>query len=94
MLRDIKDPRIGFVTLTRVDLSDDLKYAKVYFSVMGSESEKEKSLQGLTNASGFIRTELGRKLKLRRIPELIFKIDHSLDYSIHINKVLSDIDQE
>lgn len=93
LLRGIKDPRIGFVTLTHVELSDDLKHAKVYVSVMGEEKDKEKTLQGLESASGFIRKELRRNLSLKYVPELIFKIDSSLDYSIRINEVLSEIEE-
>lgn len=94
LLVGLKDPRIGFVTLTHVELTDDLKHAKIFVSVMGKEEEKERTLQGLAAASGFIRKELGRKLQLRHIPDLTFRIDDSLDYSLRINKVLSDIKKE
>lgn len=93
LLLEIKDPRIGFVTITRVELSDDLKNAKIFVSVMADEKGKEKALQGLTNASGFMRKELGRKLRLKLVPELIFKIDNSLDYSLKIQKALLEISE-
>lgn len=93
LLMEIKDPRIGFVTITRVELSDDLKNAKIFVSVMADENGKEKALQGLSSASGFIRKELGKKLRLKLVPELIFKIDNSLDYSLRIQKTLFEISE-
>lgn len=93
LLMEIKDPRIGFITITRVELSDDLKNAKVLVSVMADEKGKEKALQGLSSASGFIRKELGRKLRMKLVPELIFKIDNSLDHSLRIQKALLEISE-
>ncbi len=94
LINGIKDPRIGFVTLVKVELTNDLKHAKIYVSVLGNEEEKNQTIEGLMSASGFIRKELGRTLKLRYIPELRFKIDDSLDYSSKINKILSEIKSE
>ncbi|MBI5182823.1 MAG: 30S ribosome-binding factor RbfA [Nitrospinae bacterium] len=94
LLKDIKDPRIGFATLTEVEVSNDLKYAKVFVSILGEESEKKNTIKGLQSASGFIRRELGSRIRLRFIPELIFKIDNSLEHGAYINKILEDLNRE
>jgi len=87
----IKDPRIGFVTLTRVDLTPDLKEAKVYFSQIGSAADKEKSAQGLNSASGFVRRALAKSLDLRHIPKITFLFDDSLEYAERIERVIREI---
>lgn len=88
---DLKDPRIGFVTITNVDVSGDLRHAKVYISIMGNEKEKKDTIIGLEKASGFMRTELSKRIKVRYMPELHFRIDESLDYSEKINSILSKV---
>lgn len=87
----LKDPRIGFVTLTRIDLSDNLKHAKVYVSVMGSEEQKADSLDGLISARGFIRQYLGKNLCMKYIPELDFKMDKAAEHVEKITKILHDL---
>lgn len=89
--RKINDPRIGFVTITKVIVSDDLRHAKVFVSIMGNENEKKGSFEGLHSASGFIRRELSSRLQLRYIPELIFKLDDSMEKSARILTILSDL---
>jgi ribosome-binding factor A len=79
LLRDIKDPRIGMITLTTVELTDDLKHAKVYFSCVGDEDARQRSLSGLRSAAGFIRSQVTRRLKLRCAPELTFHFDPTLE---------------
>lgn len=91
MLGDIKDPRIGFVTITHVELTPDLKEAKVYFSQIGSEADKAKSRNGLNNASGYVRRSLAKKLDLKHIPTITFLFDDSLEYSDRIGKVIKDL---
>ncbi len=91
---EIKDPRIGFVTVTGVEVSGDMRHAKVYLSVLGDEKAKGDSILGLTKASGFMRSELSKRIKLRYMPELHFKIDESLDYSQKINSILSKVKEE
>jgi len=91
---EIKDPRIGFVTITHVKLSPDLKDAKVYFSQIGTAKEKEKSRAGLNNSSGYIRRILARRLDLRHIPAMEFFFDDSLEYSEHIEQVLKDLKED
>jgi ribosome-binding factor A len=89
--REIKDPRIGFVTFTRVEMSDDLRYAKVFVSVMGSAPEKTRTLQGLSSATGYIRRHLGRALQLRYTPEITFLIDESLEHGAKIAQLLRQL---
>lgn len=94
LLRDIKDPRIGFVTVTQVELTGDLREAKIYVSIMGSEQQIEDSWQGLQSALGFIRREIGRRIRLRFTPSISFALDKSLDYSAHIQELLNKINSE
>jgi ribosome-binding factor A len=89
--QEIKDPRIGFVTITAVEMSGDLQIAKVYVSVMGKQEEKRETLAGLEKAKGYIRSEIGRRIKLRHVPELVFVMDESLEHSEHITRLLNDI---
>ncbi len=92
--QEIKDPRIGFVTVTAVEMSGDLQIAKVYISVMGKQEEKRDTLAGLEKAKGYIRSEIGRRIKLRHVPELVFVMDESLEHSEHITRLLNDISQQ
>ena len=94
ILRELKDPRIGFVTVTSVECTGDLREAKVYVSIMGSEKQIRDSWQGLMSSLGFIRREIGHRIRLRFTPELTFALDKSLDYSAHIQKLLNDIKSE
>ena len=91
---EIKDYRIGLVSITQVMMSPDLKDAKVYFSQMGSDQEKAKSREGLNSASGYVRRALAKRLSLKHIPTVRFFFDDTLDYSDHIEKVLKDIKGE
>ena len=77
--RQVKDPRIGFATVTRVEMTADLHHARVYVSVLGSPEEQESTLEGLTSAAGFLRHEIGHRLALRRAPELDFILDHGAE---------------
>jgi len=89
--RGVKDPRIGFTTVTNVDLSDNLKHAKVYVSVFGTEREQQDTIEGLTRASGFIRSSLGKTLYLRHIPVLEFMLDETAKHAAKINKIINDL---
>jgi ribosome-binding factor A len=91
LLRQIGDPRLKQVTVTRIRLSNDLRCAKIYVSILGDEEQISRTMSGLKRAKRFIRGELGRNLRLRYTPELIFKWDDSLAYSIHINQVLQEL---
>lgn len=84
----VRDPRVGFVTVTAVEVSADLAHARVRVSVMGSEEEKTQSLAGLARAAGFLRTQLARELPLRVTPELRFELDRGLEHAQHIDQML------
>jgi len=88
---EIKDPRIGFVTITHVKLSDDLKEAKVYFTQLGTKEEINNSIEGLQSAVGYIRRTLGHRLNLKAIPRLTFFFDETLEYAEHIDELLLNI---
>ncbi len=89
---EIKDPRVGVMTsVLRVDTTPDLKYCKVFVSVLGNEEEKDGVMKGLKNATGFIRRLLAQRVNLRNTPELIFKLDDSVEYSIRMSKLIDEI---
>lgn len=90
----LKDPRLGLVTITGVEITPDLKYAKVYFSVLGSAQEEAKAEQGLKSSAGYVRRLIGEAIKIRYTPELIFKLDKSAEYSVNIFKKLEEIKNE
>jgi ribosome-binding factor A len=92
--RKIKDPRIGFVTVTDVQVSGDLQQAKVYISVLGDEEQRENTLKGLAKAKGFIRTEVGQRIRLRKTPEIIFEWDESMEYGNRINSILHQLSHD
>jgi len=87
----LKDPRIGFATLTKVELTDNLKHARVFVSIMGSEEEKKQTLEGLKSACGFIRGALGKKLYLKYIPELEFRRDDNAEHVERITRILNEL---
>lgn len=90
--RQVKDPRLGgFVTVTQVSTSPDLRHAKIFISIMGNEDEKEEALEAFAVASGFLRRELGARLRLRRSPELSFHYDDSIDRGTHVLQLISQI---
>ncbi len=89
--RELKDPRLGFVTVTEVDVAKDLRTAKVYVSVLGSEADWQASLQALEHARGFIRSWLTPRLRLRAIPHLTFQPDRSMAHAAHIQTVLEGL---
>jgi len=91
LIKGVKDPRIGFTTITGVKLSDDLHLATVFFSVVGDETEKKSAEKGLNSAKGYLRKEVGRNLRMRYVPDLIFRYDASLDYGQHIDELLDEI---
>ncbi|CAI2717921.1 30S ribosome-binding factor RbfA [Nitrospina watsonii] len=88
---ELKDPRIGFVTLTRIQLSDNLKHAKVFVSILGDDTARQDSLEGLNSAKGFIRSQLGKRLYLKAIPEFDFKLDTSGDQVEKITRIIREI---
>lgn len=94
ILRELKDPRIGFVTVTSVECTGDLREAKIYVSLMGSEQQIKDCWAGLTSSLGYIRREIGKRIRLRFTPEISLAIDKSLDYSAHIQELLLKIKAE
>jgi ribosome-binding factor A len=88
---EVKDPRIGFSTVTRVEVANDLQFAKVYISVLGPEETQQHTMEALTKALGFIRGEVSRRLRMRVAPELSLKLDESGEYSAHIEGVLRQL---
>ena len=92
LLNELKDPRIGFVTDARI--TGDLRDATVYVSLFGSDEAKQETLKALKRATGYIRTEVGKRLGIRYSPTIVFKEDTSLDYGMKIDKILRDIEKK
>lgn len=91
---ELKDPRVGFVTVTGVDVTGDLSLARVYLSILGSEEQKEETLHAIGRAKGFLRTELGRRVRLRHTPDIEFRFDSSIEYGSRIESLLQQINRE
>lgn len=92
MIREeLNDPRIGFATITRVDLTADLQHARVRVSVLGGEPAAQATLEGMVSAAGYVRRELGRRLRLRRTPEVEFLLDHGPEESIRLEGLMQQI---
>ena len=88
--KDLKDPRVGFVTVTGVKTSPDLRHARVYVSVLGDEQTREATLQGLASAHGFLQSRLAGELSLKHTPALEFEYDDSVDRGMRINQLLQE----
>lgn len=95
-LRAVKDPRVqnGLVSVTHVEVAGDLRYAKVYVSVLGSAEQTKEVMKGLKSAGGWLRREVGRRVQLRYAPELIFHLDTSITHGAHISEVLHELERE
>jgi ribosome-binding factor A len=91
LMRKIKDPRIGFVTVTDVEVADDLRNAKIYVSIYGGD--RGKTFQGLESASAFIRSELGKRMRMKFTPELLFRFDNTVEQGAHIMELLRTIEE-
>ncbi|AGI39112.1 ribosome-binding factor A [Thermoclostridium stercorarium subsp. thermolacticum DSM 2910] len=88
----IKDPRIPeMISVTRVEVTKDLRYAKVYISIYGSEEEKKNAMTALKGAAGFVRREIGQRIQLRYTPEIVFKEDNSIEQGLYISKLIDEI---
>ncbi|WP_062050816.1 30S ribosome-binding factor RbfA [Bacillus sp. JCM 19034] len=94
IMREVKDPRVKFVTVTGVDVTGDLQQAKVFITTLGNDEEKEATLQGLSKAKGFIRSEIGKRIRLRKTPELLFEFDESIEYGNRIETLLQDVNRK
>ncbi len=92
VIRELKDSRIPVMTsVVAVHVTNDLRYAKAYISVMGDEETKKKAMDGLNSAAGFVRREIGRRVNLRYAPEFVFELDNSIEHGSHIDKLLKNI---
>lgn len=91
---ELKDPRIGFITVLRIELTPDLRYARIYYSVLGNSKEKESTASTLEHAKGFIRKRVAQRLTLKFVPEIIFKEDRSVEESISIEEELKRLKRE
>ena len=91
---ELKDPRIGFVTVMDADVAHNLRHADIYVSPMGTEEQKKSTIKGIASAAPFIRRLLGQRMKMKFIPEIAFKWDHTLEYSDRINRLLHAIKDE
>ncbi len=89
----VKDPRIGFVTITKVEVTNDLRHAKVFVSSLGTEEERKKSMEGLEKAKGFIRSEVAKRINLRYAPEILLRVDDSIEHGVKISRILSEINK-
>ncbi len=87
----VKDPRIGFVTIISVEISNDLRHAKVFVSALGTDEERTRSMEGLEQAKGFIRRETAQRINLRYAPEIVFKSDKSIEHGVKIAQMLSKL---
>jgi ribosome-binding factor A len=94
ILKELTDVRIGFVTISRVEVTTDLAFAKVYISVLGSDKEKRDSMAGLAHSASYLRTHLSKVLQMRTVPRLTFVEDKNLDHGFRINQILNDIKRE
>ncbi len=89
----VKDPRVGFASITHVEVSGDLRHAKIFVSVMGSEEEKRSTIQALHHATGFLRHELAGRLTLRFMPEIVFKLDSSIEHGTRILGLIHGLEE-
>jgi len=87
---DLKDPRLGFVTITRVEVTHDLGHARVLVGVLGDEAERERSMSGLHRAAGFVRREIGRRLRIRIVPEIEFRYDKGIEATDRVARLLQE----
>ena len=94
LAREVRDPRVGFVTVTGVIVTNDLSHARVMVSVPGEEADKSRALEGLQSAAGFLRTRAARALTTRSVPELHFELDRGLEHAARISELLNDIRRE
>ncbi|GIN70431.1 ribosome-binding factor A [Bacillus sp. J14TS2] len=92
--RKLKDPRVGFVTVTDVQVTGDLQQATIFISVLGDEDQMEATLKGLSKAKGFIRSEIGKRIRLRKTPEITFEFDESIGYGNKIESILKELKDE
>ena len=86
--QEVKDPRVGMLTITEVEVNRDMEFAKVFFTTLGGQAEHEACLEGLKRASGFLRTQLSHRMQLRVVPKLSFVYDHSVERGIQLSQLI------
>lgn len=92
---ELKDPRIkGIISVTKVDVTKDMRYAKVYISIYNQDDSKQEVLEGIKSSAGFIRKEVGKRIKVHYTPELIFELDNSIEYGMKINDILNNLNKK
>lgn len=94
IITKLKDPRVGFVTVTAVEMTADLKSAQIFISVMGTQSQKTETISSLNDASKYIRAEMNQRIKLRYSPSITFRLDDTIDRAIRIGRILEDLDRD
>ena len=93
LAQDLKDPRVGFVTVTDVKTSPDLRHARVYVSVLGDPTAQEASIDGLRSAHGYLQSRVAVELRLKRTPELTFELDHTAERAAHLEELLREVQE-
>lgn len=94
LIGELKDPRIGFATVTTVRITPDLRHARVWVSVMGSEDEQKATIEGLESAKPRLRKELGHQMRLKYLPELVFELDHQIDEALRVEELLHKLHEQ
>jgi ribosome-binding factor A len=94
LLREVRDPRLGFVTITQVNVASDLSIARVNISCFGDETEQQESLRALKHAAGFLRTAVSKRIRMRTMPQLIFHLDHSMAHAEEVQRTLKSLEPE
>lgn len=94
LLKGLKDPRVGFVTITAVNVTPDMHLARVYYTVYGDEKQRAETQKGLESAVPYFRRELGRRLRMRYVPDLIFEFDKSLEYGNRIESLIRKLNED
>jgi ribosome-binding factor A len=94
LIRELKDPRIGFATVTTVRITPDLRHARVWVSVMGSEEEQKATIEGLESATPRLRKELGHQMRMKYLPELVFELDHQIDEALRVEELLHKLHEK
>jgi ribosome-binding factor A len=91
VMRELKDPRVGFATITDVVVSPDLRHAKIYVSILGKEEDRQGTMIGLNNARGFIRREISKNIRLKHIPDLTFHFDESIERGVRVVHIIHEV---
>lgn len=94
LLKGLKDPRVGFVTITAVSVTPDMHLARVYYTVYGDDNQRKETQKGLQSAIPFFRRELGRRLRMRYVPDLVFEFDKALEYGNRIDSLLRQLNED